>query len=547
MTAIKAAFERIGEENAFAVLARAAELQRQGRDIINLGIGQPDFKTPPHIVEAAVKALRDGEHGYTDATGIAPLRVAVAEDLHRRLGAEVSPDLIMIVPGGKVTMFMAIEMFGEKGVDIVYPDPGFPIYRSMIEFTGARPIPIPMREENGFAFSAEETLALMTPETRLIILNSPANPTGGVTPKEEIDKLVAGLARFPNAAILSDEIYGQLTYDGLAHQTLLDYPEIRDRLILLDGWSKTYAMTGWRLGYSVWPKAWRDVARKLAVNSYSCVNASAQFAGIAALKGPQELGRRHARRIRPPAQSGYGRPQPSSWRSCSDAERRVLRFSKYFPHGLEGEAPRLGFVAGGGRGHDRRSGLRRLWRGVLAALLRQFLRKYRARARAYRGLSQRPRARRVELVTRFFMSFWVIKVIMRPLVFAAAVIAFCPFAQAEGAHPSQAACDAAKIGARELAECLRTSTDRSDRELAVAVEAAIKSIDARPGLLSSQKARWRRSLNDAQGQWVAWRDSECQDVAPFESGMDAKAGDPRLRCIIDYNAERVSSLKARYR
>jgi aspartate aminotransferase len=212
----------------------------------------------------------------------------VAEDLHRRLGAEVSPDLIMIVPGGKVTMFMAIEMFGEKGVDIVYPDPGFPIYRSMIEFTGARPIPIPMREENGFAFSADETLALMTPETRLIILNSPANPTGGVTPKEEIDKLVAGLARFPNAAIMSDEIYGQLTYDGLAHQTLLDYAEIRDRLILLDGWSKTYAMTGWRLGYSVWPKPWRDVARKLAVNSYSCVNASAQFAGIEALKGPQD-------------------------------------------------------------------------------------------------------------------------------------------------------------------------------------------------------------------------------------------------------------------
>jgi aspartate aminotransferase len=216
------------------------------------------------------------------------LREAVSEDLHRRLGADVSPDLIMIVPGGKVTMFMAIEMFGDKGIDILYPDPGFPIYRSMIEFTGARPIPIPMREENGFAFSADETLALMTPETRLIILNSPANPTGGVTPKEEIDKLVAGLARFPNAAIMSDEIYGQLTYDGLAHQTLLDYPEIRDRLILLDGWSKTYAMTGWRLGYSVWPKPWRDVARKLAVNSYSCVNAPTQFAGIAALKGPQD-------------------------------------------------------------------------------------------------------------------------------------------------------------------------------------------------------------------------------------------------------------------
>ena len=158
----------------------------------------------------------------------------------------------------------------------------------MIEFTGARPVPAQMREANGFAFSAEETLALMTPETRLVILNSPANPTGGVTPRQEIDKLVAGLARFPGAAILSDEIYGQLTYDGLAHRSLLAYPEIRDRLILLDGWSKTYAMTGWRLGYSVWPKPWRDVARKLAVNSYSCVNSAAQFAGMAALKGPQD-------------------------------------------------------------------------------------------------------------------------------------------------------------------------------------------------------------------------------------------------------------------
>jgi aspartate aminotransferase len=288
MLHVNPAFSRIGEENAFAVLAKAAELQRQGRDIINLGIGQPDFSTPPHIVEAAVKALRDGQHGYTAATGILPLREAVAADLKARHGVDVAPDLVMIVPGGKVTMYMAILMFGEPGVDILYPDPGFPIYRSMIEFTGARPVPVPVREENGFAFSAEETLALITPQTRLLIVNSPANPTGGVTPKGEIDKLVAGLAKWPDVAILSDEIYGQMTYDGLAHQTLLAYPEIRERLILLDGWSKTYAMTGWRLGYSVWPKPWRDVARKLAVNAYSCVNAPAQFAGIAALKGPQD-------------------------------------------------------------------------------------------------------------------------------------------------------------------------------------------------------------------------------------------------------------------
>jgi aspartate aminotransferase len=282
------AFDRIGEENAFAVLARATELIGQGRDIINLGIGQPDFKTPAHIVEAAVKALRDGHHGYTPANGIKPLREAVAADLHKRFQVNVSPDEVMIMPGGKPTMFMSIMMFGEPGADILYPDPGFPIYRSMIEFTGARPVPVPIREENGFAFSAEETLGLITPATRLLILNSPANPTGGVTPKSEVDKLVAGLEKWPNVAIMSDEIYDHMVYDGESHVCLLTYPSIRDRVILLNGWSKTYAMTGWRLGYAVWPGKLYDYARKLAVNLHSCVNAPAQYAGIAALSGPQD-------------------------------------------------------------------------------------------------------------------------------------------------------------------------------------------------------------------------------------------------------------------
>ncbi|WP_020181372.1 pyridoxal phosphate-dependent aminotransferase [Methylopila sp. M107] len=282
------AFGRIGEENAFAVLARATKLAQSGREIVNLGIGQPDFPTPEHIVEAAIKALRDGHHGYTPATGILPLREAVSKDLNRRFGVEVDPELVMIMPGGKVTMYAAILLFGEPGVDILYPDPGFPIYRSMIEFTGANPIPVPIREENGFAFSAEETLALITPNTRLLIINSPANPTGGVTPKEEIDKLVKGLEAHPDVAILSDEIYDQLVFDGLTHQTLLAYPEIRDRLIVLNGWSKTYAMTGWRLGWSVWPKALYDNVRKIGVNAWSCVNAPTQWAGIAALEGPQD-------------------------------------------------------------------------------------------------------------------------------------------------------------------------------------------------------------------------------------------------------------------
>lgn len=281
-------YDRIGEENAFAVLARATALAQSGMDVINLGIGQPDFKTPEHIVEAAIKALKDGHHGYTPANGILPAREAVARRTLTITGNEVSPDNIMIMPGGKPTMFAAITMFGEPGAEILYPDPGFPIYRSMIEFTGAKPIPVPIREENGFAFSADETLSLITPQTRLLILNSPANPTGGVTPKSEIDKLVKGLEAFPHVTLMSDEIYDVMTYDGETHTSLLSYPEIRDRLIVLNGWSKTWAMTGWRMGWSIWPDFLIDKVRKLAVNCWSCVNAPSQFAGIAAIDGPQD-------------------------------------------------------------------------------------------------------------------------------------------------------------------------------------------------------------------------------------------------------------------
>ena len=287
------AFDRIGEENAFAVLARAAALQAEGRDIVNLGIGQPDFKTPHHIVEAAVKALRDGHHGYTPANGLLQTREAVVRRTLTTTGIEVSPENVMIMPGGKPTMFAAITMFGEPGTEILYPDPGFPIYRSMIDYTGAKAVPVPIREENGFAFSAEETLSKITPQTRLLIINSPANPTGGVTPKSEIDKLVAGLAQFPDVAVMSDEIYDVMTYDGESHTSLLTYPEIRDRLIVLNGWSKTWAMTGWRMGWSIWPNGPQsanlyDKVRKLAVNCWSCVNTPSQFAGIAAIDGPQD-------------------------------------------------------------------------------------------------------------------------------------------------------------------------------------------------------------------------------------------------------------------
>ena len=279
---------RLGTETAFEVLARAEVLAREGRDIINLGIGQPDFKTPSHVVESAIKALHDGHHGYTPSPGILPLREAVAADLHLRRGVEIAPDRIVVVPGGKVTMFFAILMFGEPGAEILYPNPGFPIYESVIQFSGATAVPIPLLEERDFSFDAEAVLDQITPDTRLLILNSPANPTGGAVPRDEIDKLVTGLIDHPQVAVLSDEIYSRISYDGREHVSLLDYPEIADRLILLDGWSKTYAMTGWRMGYAVWPETLVEGATRLAVNCHSCVNAATQYAGIAALDGSQD-------------------------------------------------------------------------------------------------------------------------------------------------------------------------------------------------------------------------------------------------------------------
>src|SRR5580700_10703939 len=204
----------LGTETAFEVLARANALAAQGRSIINLGIGQPDFLTAPHIVEAGRKALADGHHGYTPANGIPELREAVAADLFRRHGIEVSPARVLVVPGGKVTMFFAILMFGEPGAEIMYPNPGFPIYESVIRFSGATPVPTPLYESKGFSFSAAEVLEKITTRNRLLIINSPANPTGGAVPKAELDRLVAGLERHPHVAVMSDEIYGEILYDG---------------------------------------------------------------------------------------------------------------------------------------------------------------------------------------------------------------------------------------------------------------------------------------------------------------------------------------------
>ena len=288
MPKIAANLSQLGTETAFEVLARAGRLAAQGKDIINLGIGQPDFKTPPHIVEAAIKAMRDGHHGYTPANGIPALREAVAADIAKYRNVEIDPDCVMIMPGGKPTMFFSILMFGEPGTEILYPNPGFPIYESMIRYVGAEPVPIELHESAGFAFDPDQVLSKVNDRTRLVIVNTPGNPTGGVIERDALDAFVKGIERFPDVVILADEIYSRLLYDGLEHVSLLSYPSIRDRTILLDGWSKTWSMTGWRLGYGVWPKELVDHAERLQINSNSCPSAGVQVAGIEALLGPQD-------------------------------------------------------------------------------------------------------------------------------------------------------------------------------------------------------------------------------------------------------------------
>ncbi len=278
----------LGTETAFSVLAKANKLASEGRDIINLGIGQPDFKTPENIVDAGIKALKEGHHGYTQSTGIPNLREAVSNDIERRHNQYISPENILIVPGGKVIIFFSAMLMGENGKEILYPNPGFPIYESAINYSGAKSVPYQLSEDKGFSFSTEDILSKISKNTSLIIINSPANPTGGVVPKSELEKLVKGLEKFPDVVLMSDEIYDQFCFGENNFTSMLMYPEIRERLIILNGWSKTYAMTGWRLGYGIFPNKLYEKAEKLAVNIHSCVNASAQYAALEALNGSQK-------------------------------------------------------------------------------------------------------------------------------------------------------------------------------------------------------------------------------------------------------------------
>ena len=275
-------------ETAFTVLAKANKLQSEGKDIINLGIGQPDFPTPKNILEAAIKAIRDGMHGYTPSNGIIELREAVSKHIYEKYNSNINPENILITPGGKPVIFFAALIFGEKDTEIIYPDPGFPIYRSMIKYSGAKPIPLILKEKNNFEIDIDELSKLITNKTRLIIINNPNNPTGSFMNESKISNLVKMLEKYPKVVIMSDEIYSKIIFDNNSMPSLLKYESIRDRLIILEGWSKTFCMTGWRLGWSVWPTKFIDFANKLCVNDHSCPSSISQYAGLEALQGPQD-------------------------------------------------------------------------------------------------------------------------------------------------------------------------------------------------------------------------------------------------------------------
>ena len=280
--------ERLGTESAFKILAEAKKLETEGKKIIHLSLGQPDFKSPKHVVDAAKKALDDGHHGYVLPNGIIECREAVTRKIKKLYNADIDPERVIIMPGGKPTMYYAITLFGEPDAEIIYPDPGFPIYESMINYTGAKAVPINMLENKDFSINPEKILSLINNNTRLLILNNPNNPTGSFTEKNKINELAEGLKKFPNVAILSDEIYSRQIYDEKKMPTFFNYPELYDRLIVLDGWSKAYSMTGWRLGWAVWPEKLVEHVIKFCVNNHSCVNAAIQHGAIAALDGPDD-------------------------------------------------------------------------------------------------------------------------------------------------------------------------------------------------------------------------------------------------------------------
>ncbi len=276
----------LGTETAFEVLAKAKKLEAEGKHIIHLEIGEPDFPTPDNISQAAIKSIQAGDTHYTPSNGILPLRESIARYMSRTRGLEFHPDEVVMTPGGKPIMFYAIIALVDEGDEVIYPNPGFPIYESMIKFMGGVPVPIPLKEDKGFAFDPEDLRKLITPKTKLLIINTPQNPTGGILKKEAIEK-IAEIIKDKDIWVLSDEIYSRLIFTG-DHFSITQVPGFKDRTIILDGFSKYYAMTGWRAGFGVMSKELAPMISKLMTNSNSCTNAFVQKGCIEALEGPQD-------------------------------------------------------------------------------------------------------------------------------------------------------------------------------------------------------------------------------------------------------------------
>jgi aspartate/methionine/tyrosine aminotransferase len=278
----------LGTETAFEVLARAKALEAQGRSIVHLQIGEPDFDTPAHVVEAGAQALRNGHTHYTPSPGIPELRDAIAEDMKKSRGLDVARDEVVVTPGGKPILFNVILVLVDPGDEVSYPNPGFPIYESMIRFVGGKPVPQRFDAAKGFELDVDGLIASLNEKTKLLILNSPSNPTGGVIRRAELERIAKRVRELPNLVVLSDEIYSRLVYDGEKHFSIATLPGMRERTIILDGFSKTYAMTGWRLGYGVMPVELAKMVAKITTNSTSCTAGFTQMAGVAALRGPQD-------------------------------------------------------------------------------------------------------------------------------------------------------------------------------------------------------------------------------------------------------------------
>ncbi|MFQ5824630.1 MAG: pyridoxal phosphate-dependent aminotransferase [bacterium] len=276
----------LGTETAFEVMARAKALEAQGKDVIHLQIGEPDFTTPKHIIEAGVAALREGQTHYSPAAGIMPLREAIVEEVYVRRGLRPKVEQVIVTPGAKPILFFVIFACIEEGDEVIYPNPGFPIYESVINFVGGKPVPLPLWEENDFRFDPNEFRSLVTDRTRLIIINSPQNPTGGILTQEDIE-VIAEVAKEKNIWVLSDEVYKNIIYEG-KHASIYSLPDMQDNTILLDGFSKTYAMTGWRLGFGVLREDLAQHVERLMINSNSCTATFSQYAAIEALQGPTQ-------------------------------------------------------------------------------------------------------------------------------------------------------------------------------------------------------------------------------------------------------------------